>query len=269
MLKHGCYAWVAGFLLLLAGCSYTAESRLKMASELSQKASWQHQAFYDKNLSLEIFLPQMPVKSDLVNIFIEGDGLAWLSKSTPSQNPTPVDPIALKLALNTGGASAYIGRPCQYNNSARECANNKWWTSHRFAPEVIQITNAAIDKIKAAYGAKNVVLVGYSGGGAVAALVASKRDDVEKLITLAGNLDTDKWVEIHGIKPLSGSLNPADKWQNLQNILQTHYVGADDKVIPRAVAESYVAKFPSDKKPEIRLVQGYSHQCCWADMKGF
>jgi hypothetical protein len=44
----------------------------------------------------------------------------------------------------------------------------------------------------------------------VASLVAARRHDVVRLVTVAGNLDHLAWTTLHGVSPLTGSLNPAD-----------------------------------------------------------
>ena len=50
-----------------------------------------------------------------VTIYIEGDGFAWVSRRQPSTNPTPVNPLALRLAAtDPSPAVAYLARPCQY-----------------------------------------------------------------------------------------------------------------------------------------------------------
>jgi hypothetical protein len=42
-----------------------------------------------------------------------GDGLAWLSSDVPSSDPTPLDPLALRLALaKPARNAAYLARPC-------------------------------------------------------------------------------------------------------------------------------------------------------------
>ena len=71
-------------------------------------------------------------------------------------------------------------------------------------------------------------LIGYSGGGAVALLIGVKRDDIDKIITVAGNIDTEFWTQYHNIDPLSNSLNPADFVETLQAIKQCHLLGNED-----------------------------------------
>lgn len=123
--------------------------------------------------------------------------------------------------------------------------------------------NAALDQVKQRMAAKTLTLVGYSGGGAVAVLLAARRSDIDQLITVAGNLDTVAWTRHHALSPLTGSLNPADEAERLMGIRQIHWVGVADETIPPLIAESYAARFMHLPYPEINILQGYSHQCCW------
>ncbi len=256
---------LAFLLFALNACSYSPESRVNSGLQLAKNNGWQQYKIDAAPFQLTAFTPQKSTNSKTLYIYIEGDGLAWKSRSTPSQNPTPKNPMGLNLAIQHGGDAVYLARPCQYQLKDTNCASNKWWTSHRFAQEVINATNIAIDKLKRSRQADNLVLVGYSGGGAVALLAAAERSDVTKIITVAGNLDTDKWVELKNISPLSGSLNPADKWQKLAAIPQLHLVGGSDKVVPAEVAYSYASNFPMGAKPQIRVIKEYDHQCCWVE----
>ena len=52
----------------------------------------------------------------MVNIYIEGDGRAWLNKNRPSLDPTPKNSLALKLAeIDPAPNVIYLARPCQYS----------------------------------------------------------------------------------------------------------------------------------------------------------
>ncbi|MDQ6959723.1 MAG: hypothetical protein Q9M27_01740 [Mariprofundaceae bacterium] len=254
--------------LLIAGCIHvpTAADRTQRALAMAKQAGWHQQIIATDRFDLAAFTPQHPVKTDTLIVYIEGDGLAWISRSTPSTDPTPVHPLALQLALREPEAAVYLAHPCQYAKDAqkRNCSA-KYWAGYRFAPEVIHAENEAVDKLKQQSGASRLVLVGYSGGGGTAALIAAKRKDVVYLVTIAGNLDTAAWANLHRISPLTGSLNPADFWQALQYIPQTHYVGEQDRTVPPAVARSYAARFPPEHQPVIVVLPGFDHHCCWAN----
>jgi hypothetical protein len=196
-----------------------------------------------------------------LRIYIEGDGLSWITRKTISSNPTPINPAALKLMnQDSSECKVYIARPCQYVNSTM--CEKKYWTGYRFSPEVIESYEESLNYLKTKYMNSSFTFIGYSGGGAIATILASKRSDVNMLITIAGNLDIDKWTTIHNISKLEGSLNPADFTKNLENIKQYHLIGNNDDVIPKDVFLSYFSKF--DKKDNVffRYLE-QNHNCCW------
>ena len=122
----------------------------------------------------------------------------------PSANPTPRNPLGLRLAaIDPGKNVLYLARPCQYINfkSERSCKVS-YWTLKRFSKEVIIAVNEAIDKMVLKARVERIHLVGYSGGGAVAALVAASRKDVSSLRTLAGYMDHVSLNKEVGVSPL-------------------------------------------------------------------
>jgi pimeloyl-ACP methyl ester carboxylesterase len=251
--------------MALAGCAGNdlAVRRLQSA-QLASNANWERILLETNQFSLVSFKPQGKMQVDMLSIYIEGDGLAWIDSSTPSSNPTPIDPIGLKIALRDPTRSAvYLARPCQFakDNERRNCAN-RYWTSHRFSPEVISSTDEAVEQLKAITGATKLKLIGYSGGGAVAALVAARRKDVVALVTVTGNLDHALWTSTTRKSALSGSLNAADYFEALKDIPQQHYVGGQDSVINPGIAKSYAARFPSPQ-PQITVIPSFDHHCCW------
>lgn len=240
--------------------------RVEHATQLATKSGWKQESIVTDDFTLRAYFPPNTGRTKTLTIYIEGDGLAWMSSSTPSDDPTPLDPLALKLALLDDVPSVYLARPCQYVGVDHQPnCSQKLWTSKRFSPEVIHSTNQAIDQIKKLFEADQLILVGYSGGGAVAALVSVKRNDVDRLITIAGNLDHQKWTSEHHLTPLLGSLNPADAWQQLQYVPQIHYVGGKDHVVGESVARSFAARFPTETVPDIVLMPTFDHYCCWED----
>lgn len=253
--------------MVLVGCaSNNLALRRSQSSQLALDAGWSRSALNAGQFSLISFAPQNMGQANTLTIYIEGDGLAWINSSTPSFDPTPIYPLALRLALrDPNPAVAYLARPCQYTQeSERNNCSTPYWTSQRFAPEVIAATDLAISQLKTRAGAQQIRLIGYSGGAAVAALVAARREDVAMLVTVAGNLDHLAWTKQHRVSPLSGSLNAADYWQTLQHIPQQHYVGGRDDNINPSIAQSYASKF-RHPAPTITVIPDYTHNCCWED----
>lgn len=257
-----------GALVLLAGCvNLSPESRWQHAEQLAKKADWRKLRIPTDKFVFSAYVKKSQVQADILTIYIEGDGLAWLTPSQASTDPTPRNPVGLQLALrHPRGEVAYLARPCQYvaAEDARNCRQG-YWTDQRFAAEVITASNQAISMLKQRVGASKLVLVGYSGGGAVAALVAARRKDVAQLITVAGNLDHRAWTTQHQVPPLTGSLNPADAWQALVSLPQRHFVGARDMVVSSAVVEAYASRFPAPQRPLIIAIPDFDHVCCWVE----
>ena len=196
-----------------------------------------------------------------IRVYIEGDGLSWISRNVISQNPTPVNPVALYLMNeDLSQCKIYLARPCQYVDSMQ--CDKRYWTSHRFNSEIIQSYNEVLDDLKTQYKNSNFILIGFSGGAAIAGLISSSRNDVMMFISVAGNLDTNKWTTLHNISKLDASLNPADFTKELESIEQYHLIGSNDEIIPKDIFLSYFSKF--DKKDKIHvLYYEQNHNCCW------
>jgi hypothetical protein len=255
-------------VLVLAACiGQGLDDRQARAATLAAARNWQLLRLADSPLPMIAYVPTSITATETLTVYIEGDGLAWLTRSHPSDDPTPRRPLALELALqHVPGVAAYLGRPCQYLDAGEtgNCAP-AYWTSRRFSLEVVESSNRAISTLKEGFGATKLVLVGYSGGGAIAALVAARRQDVVQLVTVAGNLDHHLWTRHHGVLRLDGSLNPALEWQRLRGVPQLHFVGADDRNIPAWIATAYASAYPASERPRIRVVPGFNHVCCWVE----
>jgi pimeloyl-ACP methyl ester carboxylesterase len=257
---------VASIGLGVAGCVSvpSPNTRLLDARELAAQEGWKERVISAGNFELLAFHPQIANAGGRLTIYVEGDGFAWMTGSRPSDDPTPINPVALRLALaHPVGNAAYLARPCQYTKERSTRCHQRHWTSARFAPEVIDAMNVAIGALKDASGAKELSLVGYSGGAAIAALVAARRNDVVELTTVAGNLDHAAWTAYHRLSPLSGSLNAADVAGNLKRIRQKHFIGERDRVIPPELARRWPEAFSGPRQQNIHVIASFDHGCCW------
>lgn len=262
--------WIALLLsVVLSGCAIPSiEARHAAAEKVAQDAGWRQLNLDVGTFVLAAFVPAYLTQTERLTVYIEGDGLAWLDPETPSLDPTPIDPLALKLAIRDRSRRAvYLARPCQYvtGENRRNCTS-AFWTGRRFAPKVIAAENRAISLLRRRYGAQRLVLVGYSGGGAVAALVGARRHDVSRLVTVAGNLDTTLWAAKKHLSPLHGSLNPAHAWRSLLRIPQVIFVGGQDKIMGPEFAEAYRNRFPPGRRPKVVVIPRFNHHCCWVKM---
>ena len=247
----------------LSACVMPVSERINRAHALATAAGLQPRVF-DGSLPLQGFY-RAGEPGDTLYIFIEGDGYAWVSPSQPSRNPTPLAPLALQLAAADPASSLlYLGRPGQYLGPT---VSQRYWTSARFAPEVVQAMAEAVDAHRQAVASGPVVLVGYSGGAALAALLAQRflldnSVDVVGLMTVAGNLDVAYWVQSQRLSPLTGSLDPASKAAALAGVPQRHLYGNLDTQVPVAVLNSFLGQIGSRVCVETLAVEA-SHAGPW------
>lgn len=247
--------------LILAGCAGGPAERRDHAALLAGQGGL-HRVDFDAGPF--VLAGQMRGQGPVLTAYIEGDGLAWVTRYQVSDDPTPREPVALELAVrDPAPAVLYLGRPCQYvgPHQQRNC-DFRYWTTHRFAAEVIEATGTALDQAKQRSGAQRLVLVGYSGGGTIAALVAARRNDVAALITVAAPLDHAAWTDHHRVTPLTGSLNPVSEAARLLGVPQRHFVGAEDDIVPPQIQASFLARAGSRDRQSV--IAGADHHCCWA-----
>ncbi|MEI7970424.1 MAG: alpha/beta hydrolase [Betaproteobacteria bacterium] len=199
-----------------------------------------------------------------VRVYVEGDGYAWRDRNTPSADPTPRRATGLALAIADPGPNViYLARPCQYSLDRSPACEAALWTDRRFSEEVIASLDGVLDRLLAASPGLPLELVGYSGGGAVAALLAARRAGVSSLRTVAGNLDHVLLNRLHGVSPMPGSLNAADVAQALATLPQIHYVGAHDPIVAPDIAESFAGRMADRNCVRVERVAGTTHEQGW------
>ena len=190
MRRHRVAALFVGVAVCFSLVACTSlSSRREIAREVATAASFQPFVLGTSYFRLAGF-SRIRQPGRPVTVYIEGDGRAWVS-GRPSSNPTPVEPMVLRLAARDRGDNVvYLARPCQYVDlDAERYCGTPYWTRKRFAEEVIASVDEAVGAIAVKSKSTEIHLVGYSGGAAVAALVAARRRDIGSLRTLAGYLD--------------------------------------------------------------------------------
>ncbi len=255
--------------LALSGCGYVSFKipTLAQRDSLAQAIVRSHQ-MQKKIIPVHGFLittysritaPQYPV-----TVYIEGDGFAWLSRSQPSSNPTPINPLALRLAMQDISPNIiYIARPCQFTQGP--ACKVPYWTNKRFSDEIVTSMNDVLNIFMDNNKLNNVRLVGFSGGGSIAALLAARREDVVDLRTIAGNLDHKKHSSIHKVSTLNGSLNPPDMAETLRHIPQHHFIGGLDKNVTFAIYQSYATALKNSTCLNYTIVPDATHIKKWQE----
>jgi hypothetical protein len=223
---------------------------------------WRRQDLAVAGRVLTSAAPAEAATGAILTVVIEGDGRSHHLDGQPSADPTPRRPVGFEIALAWPRRPvAWLGRLCQYvRRLDPQCAPADW-TGARFSDQAVAATNAAIDRLKAQAGAERIALVGWSGGGVLATLVAAGRSDVAGLTTIAAPLDLDAWTSFHRITPLDGSQDPA-RLAPLA-MAQAHLYGAEDEVTP-----PHVGVGPARRLGGRAEVWPQGHECCWAQEAG-
>ncbi len=261
-------ALLIGTALSLSACSTaTLSGRQDLAQDIASSAGLHKQTIAASPFMLAAFIKTGQINAP-AHIYIEGDGLAWLSRTQPSLNPTPTDPVALRLAARDKAPNViYLARPCQYSGTTTGGAcQMKYWTGSRYAPEVIAAYNTALNQIKSRYQINDIHLIGFSGGATLAALLAGSRDDVTSLRSVAGNLDHHEHSRVHNVSMLGNSLNPPQYAAKLSGIAQYHFIGGDDKIVPKSIYDSYSVALPAQNCTGYKIIPGVKHDKGWADI---
>jgi len=255
--------------IFLTGCASIAllQTRTERADNAAKSAGWISEIFATKQFTLQGYRPASMALGGVLAVYIEGDGVAWVTPTIRSSDPTPDEPLTLRLAIQDPTPNRlYLARPCQFlAPRARAACSPDYWTSHRYAPEIVDALNDAIEQAKRRARAPKITLFGYSGGGALAVLIAARRNDVSRIVTIAGNLDHAAWTRLHRDSPLTGSLNPAKVADRISQIRQIHFVGRDDAVVPPAIAASYLGRVTDRSNISVIDVPGADHTCCWVE----
>lgn len=270
--------WMVALLLpmlggLLAGCANgpaLLQSNAARADAAARSATppLAKTRFETRQFDLIGYYRQSAPNDPRLAIFIEGDGVAYVTRTQRAVDPTPEKPVALDLAArDTAPNLLYLARPCQYvgGRNGRNC-DSAYWTTHRYAPEVVAALDEAISQYVGHFGGKRLALYGYSGGALLALLLAGQRGDVESVTTIAGVLDHQAWTSHFGDTPLYGSRNSLDVAERLRRLPQRHFTGLRDDQVPAALAPAFMRRLGLLPEKFITQLPRADHDCCWAEL---
>lgn len=194
-------------------------------------------------------------------VFIEGDGLPWIDGGARiADDPTPRHALALDLLLKTRAPAWYLTRPC-YNGLMDARCTPSIWTGARYSKEVVASMTAALRSYARSQNVARILLIGYSGGGALAVLMAPHLDNLAGVVTIAANLDVTAWTATHGYLPLNDSLNPADE-PPYSKAPAIHLIGERDTTVPASTLTRYFETHPGE---EAWRYENFDHRCCWVE----
>lgn len=249
-----CLVLLAGLLAGLSGCGggRTGEAWAGLVSS-GETHGFRPVDFSVPPFNLSGLLKGTPGASSELVVYLEGDGRGVIrGRVTP--DPTPSRAMGFELARSDPApAVLYLARIGQFQPAQTGREYQDYWSNRRLAEEAVTAAGLAVDEAKALLGAGRIHLVGYSGGGGLAVLLAERRSDVASLTTVAGLLDTNWWVREKNFQPLTGSLNPADHAARLAGLTQVHFYGREDSIIPPDMSAHFqtLAHFSDFRRVEV------------------
>jgi hypothetical protein len=242
----------------LSGCASPSQRMDERAADLGyrrmvvQGEGYEHVAYFKAGRT----------KASLVlHVYLEGDGTPWVRKRVAATDPTPRNPLMLELMSFDPVPSLYLGRPCYHGLNKAKACTPVMWTDRRYSEVVVASMTSALNRSSANFEA--LVLLGYSGGGTLAMLMAERLPKTGAVITVAANLDTARWAELHKQQPLLGSLNPATRQPLPQRIRQMHFAGEDDDNVPPMLVRDAIAQ---QQGAIFKVFPNQDHRCCWRDV---
>lgn len=230
-------------LFILPSCTSTLSTRIEQADRVALTAGFQKTLVQGGDFVITTYQRISDSNQPYV-FYIEGDG-SINSGRVIADNPTPSKVMLLELAtMDNRPNVVYVARPCQFTPiELNPQCNQDYWVDKRLAEEVVESVNSVVSTIS-----KNqpISLVGFSGGGGIAVLVAARNSHVKDMVTIAGNLDIENFSHYHEVYALKESLNPIDYAAQISYIPQLHISGGEDKIVPGHIADIYIKVSASD-----------------------
>ena len=248
-------------LLFLISCSqYSTAQRYNIIDELNSNKFNVNTYTTD---FFNIYSLEKIKNNQRLTVYIEGDGLSWVDRFTPSSNPTPVDPLAFRMALIDEGENIiYLARPCQYEWS-NNC-NKDIWTFSQYSSIVLNSYKEIINHLSKSHN--DIHLVGYSGGGGIAMYLGSiQNKSIKSIRTIAGNINHNELSKILNISRLKKSINFYSIEDKIKKIPQIHYYGLNDKTVPNELQISYKERNIENDCVKIQSAHKVSHNEGWLD----
>ncbi len=251
---------VIGLVLVLSGCQTINRNHF------DRIAAGMQVEIVDTGLHQHLMVTRVAQGStESLNVYIEGDGRPWIKRFFVAEDPTPRYPLALDLMRQDPNNVLYLGRPCYFNNALYGLRDNRCnsslWTSARYSDAVIGSMSLALEQYLDKGNYSEVTLIGHSGGGTLAVLIADRTPQVDRVVTVAANLDIEAWTRHHRFSPLNLSVNPATT-EFARELEQHHFAGGNDEVVPPALN----VRFEENSHHQLHIIDRFDHVCCWVDL---
>lgn len=244
----------------LAGCASPTAKLHDQARQFGLSA----ETVIANGYRLDTFSRPGAAASEPLHVYLEGDGRPYEAGILPSADPTTRASLILPLQALDSAASLYLSRPCYNGHAADPGCAPPLWTDARYGETVLQTLADALGTYAERRGFKKLLLIGHSGGGTLALLLAERLPQTLGIITLAGNYDIDAWTDLHHYLPLTASLNPARR--PATGLPEWHFLGASDQNIPPALVETALRQRPNARVEIVDAGHGQGWPGLWPEI---
>jgi pimeloyl-ACP methyl ester carboxylesterase len=166
--------------------------------------------------------------ADSGKIWLQGGSLCLAAAiaGTETAGPSPTLVVALHGDISAGGAADYmysfiermarpgiiaaaIIRPGYSDSAHRLSDGTNFDRRDSYTRDNISAIGAAIERLRTTHKASKVILVGHSGGAAIAAVIAAEQPTaINAAVLIACPCDIPKWRESRGRGPWPRSVSP-------------------------------------------------------------
>lgn len=197
-----------------------------------------------------------------IHVYLGGDGSPARAARHDPLDPTPGRDPTLELMATDPRPRVFLGRPCHHEAGPCDPVH---FTLGRYGEPVVASMVAALEQFgreQRLAPAVEWVLIGFSGGGTLAVLMAERLANTRAVVTLAANLDLDAWARDHDFEPLVSSLNPTARAPLPDTVLQIHLFAGRDTNVPPRFSRRFL-----DRQPNAIEIHhaGFDHTCCWQE----
>jgi pimeloyl-ACP methyl ester carboxylesterase len=255
-----CQQWFFVFILLTSCASpstkflETAE-KYGFSTNLEQGKPYLHRVFLNHAAQQKNFYEEL-------HVYVDGDGTPFETANFPAQDPTARNSLILDLLFQDKTPAILLGRPCYYGLQLSTNCSPELWTAQRYSNEVVESLVLSLQQFLKKRPTKNLVFIGYSGGGTLVTFLTSHFPQTRSVVTIAGNLDTQAWCDFHDYFPLQESLNPIQQAKIPVEIKQFHFAGLADENVPAEMIKHFSLRQKNSRYIEL---ENFTHECCWAD----
>jgi hypothetical protein len=240
-------------LALLGGCATPAEHFAETAGAMGLE----RQVVTGAGFGHVLFWKDRGRTGAVLHVYIDGDGTPDIG-GYPAADPTSRNPLMLRLLELDPGPAVLLGRPCYYGLAGDAGCRPALWMGERYSEAVVASMAAAVREILAPGVYGRVAWFGHSGGGSLAMLLAARVPETAAVVTAAANLDIDAWAATRGARPFVGSLNPARQPALPAAVVQRHYAGGRDEIVPPEVTRKGLGP-----GVPLTVIPDFDHRCCW------